>query len=123
MLTKIQSEVVRQPDQRLRRAWYQSPFADVLLEHDADSGALVSFEIDGEGRGRRRWFVRWGRAVGIRTGVVDVGEGDGLQYKASPIVFWDFRVRPDRIVSARRLIADSCIEEGLRDSVLARLPS
>lgn len=121
MLTKIDSEVVRQPDRRLRRAWYQSPFSDVLLEHDADTGTLIGFEIDGEGGGHRRWFVSWGRSVGLRTGVVDLGEGDGLQYKASPIVLWDFAVRSDRIVLARRLVESSCIEEGLRDSLLARL--
>ena len=121
MLTKIDSEVVRQPDRRIRRAWYQSASADVLLEHDANNGTFLSFEIDGDGRGDRRWFVSWGRSVGLRTGMVDTGEGEGLHHKASPVVIWDFSMRPDRIESARRLVVDSSIEEGLRDAILKRL--
>ena len=121
MLTKINSEVVRQPDRRIRRAWYQSSSADVLLEHDANDGAFLSFEIDGDGRGGRRWFVSWGRAVGVRTGVVDLGEGDGLHHKASPMVVWDFTPRLDRVDFARCLVESSPIEEGLRESILKRL--
>ncbi len=121
MLTKIDSDVVRQPDRRVRRAWYQSDSADVLLEHDATDGTFLSFEIDGDGRGGRRWFVSWGRAVGVRTGLVDLGEGDGIHHKASPVVIWDFTPRPDRVDSARRLVESSPIVEGLRESILQRL--
>jgi hypothetical protein len=123
VLTKIDSEFVRQPDRRVRRAWYQSASADVLLEHDVRDGAFLSFEIDSDGRGGRRWFVSWGRGVGIRTGVVDLGEGDGLRHKAAPVVVWDFSPRPDRVEFARRLVESSSIEEGLRESILLRLRS
>jgi hypothetical protein len=123
MLTKIQSEVVRQPDRRIRRAWYQCASADVLLEHDVADGSFLSFEIEGDGGGGRRWFVSWGRAVGLRTGVVDMGEGDGLSHKASPVVLYDFKNRPDRVDSARRLVEGSAIEEGLREAILRRLGS
>lgn len=121
MLTKIESRVVRQPDCRIRRAWYQSASADVVLHHDAETGAFLWFEIDAEGRGGRRWTVTWARAIGLRTGAVDTGETEPLRYKASPVVIWDFRPRGDRIEAARRLIVDSSIEEGLRDSILVRL--
>ena len=121
MLTKIESKVVRQPDGRIRRAWYQCSFADVLLHHDAETGTFLSFEIDAEGPGCRRWTVSWNRGVGLRTGTIDTGETEPLRYKASPIVLWDFRTRADRIAAARRLIESSCIEEGLRESILRRL--
>lgn len=122
MLTKIQTEVVRQPDRRLRRAWYHSVSSDVVLIHDAESGTMLSFEIEWEGRGGRRAYVVWGRAVGLRTGRIDTGDcGGALHYKASPVVIWDFRLRPDLVLEARRLVERSGIEEGLRESVLRRL--
>ena len=121
MLTKIESRVVRQTDSRVRRAWYQSASADVLLHHDAETGAFLSFEIDADGRGGRRWTVTWARAIGLRTGTVDTGETEPLRYKAAAVVIWDFRPRADRIEAARRLVETSSIEEGLRDSILKRL--
>jgi hypothetical protein len=123
VLTKIESRVVRQPDSRVRRAWYQSATADVLLLHDADTGEFLSFEIDWEGRsGVQRSYVTWARGIGIRSGRVDTGEGEGaLQYKAAPVVVWDFKINPHLVTEARRLIDRSCIEEGLRESVLKRL--
>jgi hypothetical protein len=122
MLTKIESRVVRQPDTRVRRAWYQSAEADVVLLHDADTGSFLSFELEWEGRrgGVRRAHLTWTRAIGLRTGVIDTGER-GLMYKASPVVVWDFKVRPDWVQDARRLVEASCIEEGLRESILKRL--
>lgn len=122
MLTKINTEVVRQPDRRIRRAWYQGPAAEILLEHDADSGAFLAFEIEWETGGDRRAYVSWGRAVGIRTGAVDTGDpGDALKYKAAPVLPRDWAPRPELVASAARLAARSGIEEGLRNAVLARL--
>ena len=123
MLTKIESRVVRQPDSRVRRAWYQSAAADVVLLHDAETGEFLAFEIDWEGRrGVRRAYVTWARAIGIRTGSVDTGEDRGaLHYKAAPVVVWDFSVHLGRVEEARRFIERSCIEEGLRESILKRL--
>jgi hypothetical protein len=122
VLTKIQTEVVRQPEARVRRAWYHSVSSDVVLLHDAETGTLLSFEIEWEGRGCRRAYLVWGRAVGLRTGRIDMGEGSvGFSYKASPVVIWDFRLRPEYVVDARRLVERSGIEEGLRESVLRRL--
>jgi hypothetical protein len=123
VLTKIETRVVRQPDSRVRRAWYQSASADVVLLHDADSGEFLSFEMDWEGRfGVRRCTLTWTRGVGLRTGRVDTGEdGDSLHYKAAPVVAWDSKVDPKLVPEARRLIERSCMEEGLRESVLKRL--
>jgi len=122
MLTKIESRVVRQPDPRVRRAWYQSAAAEVVLHHDADTGALRFFEIDFEGSpGVRRAYVAWARGVGLRTGSVDIDDDGPLKYKASPVIVWDFRNRPRLIDDARRLIEGSSIEEGLRESILRRL--
>jgi hypothetical protein len=122
VLNKIESRVVRQPDSRVRRAWYQSASADVLLHHDAETGAFLSLEMDWEGRrGTRRCYVTWAREIGVRTGVVDTGEGDGLSYKAAPLVLWDHKPQPDLVQEARRLVDRSCIEEGLRESILKRL--
>ena len=123
MLTKIESRVVRQPDSKVRRAWYQSATAEVVLHHDAETGAFLSFEIDYEGcAGVRRAYVLWSRGVGIRTGQVNTGdEGGPLKYKASPVIVWDFRNRPALVDEARRLVQGSSIEEGLRDSILLRL--
>ncbi|HLY10802.1 MAG TPA: hypothetical protein VKW04_15975 [Planctomycetota bacterium] len=123
MLTKIESRVVRQPDSRVRRAWYQSATAEVVLHHDADTGAFLSFEIDFEGcAGVRRAYVCWARGVGVRTGSVNVGdEGGPLKYKASPVVVWDFRNRSRLVDEARRLIEGSSIEEGIRESILRHL--
>jgi len=125
MLTKIESRVVRQPDSKVRRAWYQSATAEVVLHHDADNGTLLSFEIDFEGcSGIRRAYVSWSRGIGVRTGAVNVGdEGGPLRYKASPVIVWDFKNRPRLIEEARRLVETSSIEEGLRDSILLRLTS
>lgn len=123
MLTKIESRVVRQPDSRVRRAWYQSASADVVLHHDAMTGEFLSFEIDWEGRRSvRRAYVTWARGIGLRTGTVDTGEeGGALRYKAAPVVLWDWKVRPTHVQEARRLIEQSSIEEGLRESILRRL--
>jgi len=123
VLTKIESRVVRQPDTRVRRAWYQSATADVILLHDAETGEFLSFEIDWEGRSSvQRSYVTWARGIGVRSGQVDTGEGEGaLQYKAAPVVAWDFKLNPSLVTEARRLIERSCIEEGLRESVLKRL--
>jgi hypothetical protein len=123
MLTKIESRVVRQPDSRVRRAWYQSAESDAVLLHDAETGAFLSFELEWESRrGTRRAHLTWTRGIGVRTGVIDTGEsGSALRYKESPVVVWDFKVRPDFVDDARRLIEASCIEEGLRDSILKRL--
>ncbi|HVR82725.1 MAG TPA: hypothetical protein VMU54_00350 [Planctomycetota bacterium] len=123
MLTKIESRVVRQPDSRVRRGWYQSAEAEVILYHDADTGTLLSFEIDFEGSaGVRRAYVSWAREIGVRTGSVNIGdEGGPSKYKASPVVIWDFKNRPRLIDDARRLVETSSIEEGLRDSILRRL--
>ena len=123
MLTKIETRVVRQDDSRTRRAWYQSASSDAILIHDADTGEFLSFELEWEGRRRvERSYLTWTRGVGLRTGRVDTGEGgDSLQYKAAPIVVWDRHVDPNHVAEARRLIERSCIEEGLRDSILKRL--
>lgn len=122
MLTKIESRVVRQPDSKVRRAWYQSAAAEVLLHHDADTGAFLSFEIDFEGcSGVRRAYVTWARGIGLRTGRIDTGEDGPAKYKASPVVIWDYKNKPALIDEARRLIETSSIEEGLRDSILRRL--
>ena len=123
MLTKIESRVVRQPDSRVRRAWYQSAGADAVLLHDALTGDFLSFEIDFESRlGVRRAYVTWTRAVGLRTGFIDTGEeGGALHYKAAPVVVWHFQPRRDHVEEARRLVERSCIEEGLRESILKRL--
>jgi hypothetical protein len=121
VLTRIRTDATAQGDARLRRAWYHNPRADVLLVHDAHTGAFLSFEIEWEGRGGRRAYVTWVRAAGIRTGLVDTGETDGLSHKAAPVVVWDFQPRADLVRAARRLVLDAGIEEGLRDALLARL--
>lgn len=123
MLTKIESRVVRQPDSRVRRAWYQSATAEVVLHHDVDTGTFLSFEIDFEGAsGPGRAYVSWARGIGVRTGSVNAGdEGGPLKYKASPMVVWDIKNRIGLIGEACRLIEGSAIEEGLRDSILRRL--
>jgi hypothetical protein len=123
VLTKIESRVVRQPDTRVRRAWYQSASADAVLQHDAQTGEFLGFELDWEGRrGSRRCYVTWTRGVGIRTGLVDTGEdGGALHYKAAPVVLWDFKLQANLVEEARRLVEGSCIEEGLRESILKRL--
>ncbi|HVE39431.1 MAG TPA: hypothetical protein VNM14_06045 [Planctomycetota bacterium] len=123
MLTKIETKVVRQTDSRRRRAWYQSASADAILVHDADTGEFLSFELEWEGRrGVQRSYLTWTRGSGLRTGRVDTGEsGDSLQYKAAPMIVWDRQVDPAHLAESRRLIERSCIEEGLRESILKRL--
>jgi hypothetical protein len=123
MLTKIETRVVRQPDSRVRRAWYQSASSDAILVHDAESGEFLSFELEWEGRrGVQRCYLTWTRGSGLRSGRVDTGEGgDTLQYKAAPMIVWDRLVDLHHVEEARRLIERSCIEEGLRESVLKRL--
>lgn len=121
MLTKIATEVTAQGDTRVRRAWYHGTQADVMLFHDARTGSFLSFEVEWEARGGRRAYVAWARGAGLRTGVVDTGETDGLSHKASPLVLWDFKTRADLVETARVLVLDAGIEEGLRDALLARL--
>jgi hypothetical protein len=123
VLTKIESRVVRQPDSRTRRSWYQSAQADVVLIHDALTGDLLSFEIEFEGGlGLRRAYITWARAIGLRTGCIDTGEdGGALHYKQAPMILWHPRPRVDCVEEGRRLIKHSGIEEGLRESILQRL--
>lgn len=123
MPTKIESRVVRQPDSKVRRSWYQSAEADAVLVHDALTGDFLSFELDFESRlGVRRAYVTWARAIGIRTGFIDTGEEGGcLHYKEAPVVCWHFKPRQDHLEEARRLVERSCIEEGLRELILKRL--
>lgn len=123
MLTRIDSRIVRHPDGRTRRVWYQEATADVVLVHDVETGQFLSFEIEWEERGKcRRAYVVWSRGTGLRTGRVDTGEeGDALRVKAAPVVLWDWKVSPEQLLQARRLIAASAIEEGFRDAILARL--
>jgi len=123
MLTKIDTKVVRQPDSRGRRTWYQSASSDAILVHDADTGAFLSFELEWEGRrGVQRSYLTWTRGTGLRTGRVDTGEGgDALYYKAAPMILWDRQVDLNHLAEARHLIEHSCIEEGLRESILKRL--
>jgi hypothetical protein len=123
MLTKIDTKVVRQPDSRVRRTWYQSASSDAILVHDADTGEFLSFELEWEGRrGVQRSYLTWTRGFALRSGRVDTGEGAGaLHYKAAPMIVWDRQVDPDHVAEARRLIEHSCIEEGLRESLLKRL--
>jgi hypothetical protein len=121
MLTRIRTDVTAQGDTRVRRGWYHGLHADVVLHHDARSGAFLSFEIEWDARGGRRAYIAWARGAGLRTGVVDTGETDALSPKASPLVRWDAQPRADLLLRARRLVLDAGIEEGLRDAVLARL--
>ena len=121
MLTKIATEVTAQGDARVRRAWYHGTQADVVLFHDARTGTFLSGEIEWDARGGRRAYVSWARGAGLRTGLIDTGETDGLSPKASPLVLWDFQTRPDLVETARILVLDAGIEEGLRDALLARL--
>jgi hypothetical protein len=123
MLTKIDTKVVRQTDSRVRRTWYQSASSDAILVHDAETGEFLSFELEWEGRrGVQRSYLTWTRGAGLRTGRVDTGEGsDALHYKEAPMLVWDRQVDPNHVAEARRLIEGSCIEEGLRESILKRL--
>ena len=121
VLTKVDTRFLRPAPRHVRRAWYQDPAADIILEHDRRSGDLVTFEIDWDGEGRRA-YVRWDRSVGIRTGSVDTGEGtNGLHHKQSPMIYIDPRTRRRTVDSARRLVWDSGIDEGHRDSILKHL--
>ena len=117
----MRTEVTAHGDERQRRAWYHGARSDVVLVHDARSGAFLSFEIEWDTRGGRRAYVAWVRAAGLRSGRVDLGETDGLSYKASPVVLWDFETKPELVAAARAIVRDAGIEEGLRDAVLARL--
>ena len=123
MLTKIDTKVVRQSDSRVRRTWYQSASSDAIRVHDAETGEFLSFELEWEGRrGVQRSYLTWNRGVGLRSGRVDTGEGgEALHYKEAPMILWDRQVDPDHVAAARRLIEHSCIEEGLRESILKRL--
>ena len=121
MLTRMRTDVTAQGDARVRRAWYHGLRSDVVLNHDAHSGSFLSFEVEWDARGARRAYVTWVRGAGVRTGVVDTGESDALRHKAAPVVVWDFQPRADLVLTARRLVLDAGIEEGLRDSLLARL--
>ena len=123
MLTRIRTEVTAQGDARVRRAWYHGVAADVVLFHDSRSGGFLSAEVEWDARGGRRAYVTWARGAGLRTGVVDTGETDGLSHKAAAVVIWDFQPRADLVATSRLLVLDAGIEEGLRDALLARLRS
>ena len=122
MWRKIESSVVRQQDEGLYRVWYHSGEADVYLDHDRQTGALVSFEIDWEALRGQRPCVQWRRQGGVHTGWVDTGDCLGaLHYKRAPVLSWDSGLRGEVLQEARQLVASSAIEEGHRDSILKRL--
>ena len=77
MLTRIRTEVTAQGDSRVRRAWYHNPRSDVVLIHDARTGAFLSFEIEWDGRGGRRAYVTWARGPGS-------GRASSIRAKPTP---------------------------------------
>ena len=121
-LTKIDTRFLKPAPKHVRRAWYQSPAAEVVLEHDRTTGELLMFEIDWNALDTRRSYVRWDRSIGLRTGQVDTGDSIGsLHYKRSPMIYLDIRLKPRTLDEARRFLWRSGIDEGHRDSLFARL--
>jgi len=122
MFAKIDPRTVRQLEEDVLRSWYHDLSADVLVEHDRKTGALLTFEIDWEEPGGVHPFVRWSREGGLCTGTVDTGDCIGaFHHKRSPLLIWDLRIRPGLAGEARRLIEGSAIEEGIRRTILDRL--
>lgn len=114
MLDKVDSSVVRQPNERRHRRWWHSPEGDLIIDWDRKSGDLVYFEIDWESCGEHRCYVRWGRGVGLSTGVVDTGDNRGaLEYKASPVIYFDEELSRDRVRGARAFLSASGISQNI----------
>lgn len=111
MLRKIDSKMVRQKDPLLRRRWYWSEEADLVVDRDRKTRELVWFELTWV-EGRFRFGCRWGRSEGVVTGAVDLGEtGDVLQPKGAPILIPDSEPKPDRMEKARNILRASELPE------------
>ena len=91
------------------------------MEHDRRNGALLSFEIDWEASHGARCYARWSWEGGLHTSTVDTGDCIGaFHYKRSPLLVWDWKICPEFVEEARRLIEGSAIEEGIRRTILER---
>ena len=122
MLKRVDPRVVRQPEKGVLRTLYHSASAEAVVDHDSKNGNLLSFEIDWEDTHGLRLYVRWAQEGVLQTGSIDTGDCLGsLNYKMSPILIRDVRIRPDLVEVARRLIENSSIEDDLRGAILNQL--
>lgn len=85
LLRKIDTKVVRQAQDEVKRELYQSLDTILQVDRDRASGDVIAFELAWTAGDARRFFVTWRRGGELKAGEVDDGESAGGGHKASPI--------------------------------------
>ncbi|MEO7728343.1 MAG: hypothetical protein ABIS45_13905 [Burkholderiales bacterium] len=108
---------VRQDRPSLNRRWYQDEFFDLYTWHAAD-GAIVSFQLCYDVRGRERAFS-WHREHGFLHNTVDGGDGGRLG-RMSPMLVAGGRF-PHRMVRRRFAVSAGALDAATRDFITAKM--
>jgi hypothetical protein len=108
---------VRQDRPNLQRRWYQDEFFDLYTWHAPD-GALVSFQLCYDVRGRRR-ALTWHHEHGFSHTRIDPGDGGRLG-RMTPILVGGGRF-PHRIVRERFAQEAAILDAPTRDLIIARM--
>lgn len=107
---------VRQDKPGLKRRWYQNEFFDLYTWHAPD-GALVSFQLCYDVRGRER-ALSWHREHGCSHTRIDAGDDGPLS--RTPILVGGGRF-PNRIVRERFAQEAAILAAPTRDLIIARM--
>ena len=108
---------VRQDKPGLKRRWYQDEFFDFYTWHAPD-GALVSFQLCYDVRGRER-ALSWHREFGFSHNKIDAGDGGRLG-RMSPILVGAGQF-PHRLVRQRFIAEAAILDAPTRDLISARM--
>lgn len=115
MLREIRA--VRQDNPALQRRWFQDDFFDLYTWH-AQDGALVSFQLCYDLRGRER-AVSWHRVHGFSHNRIDYGGSYG-RMKGTPLLAGDGRF-PHRLVRTRFRRDAAALDPVTRNFILDKM--
>jgi len=108
---------VRQDKPGLERRWYQDEFFDLYTWHAPD-GALVSFQLCYDVRGRER-ALSWHREYGFSHNKIDAGDGGPLG-RMSPILVGAGQF-PHRLVRQRFVAEAAILDAPTRELISAKM--
>ncbi|HXD50298.1 MAG TPA: hypothetical protein VN689_00305, partial [Burkholderiales bacterium] len=101
----------------LKRRWYQDEFFDLYTWHAPD-GALVSFQLCYDVRGRER-ALAWHREHGFTHSKIDGGDG-GPVTNMTPLLVGTGRF-PHRLVRERFLRHATALDDATRNFIIDKM--